>query len=110
MESSFAKGPAGEVASCEVAPELASTEVTGAATEVAAAATRSAATAPAVGKGQIRRRDWGQADDERRRRCDGCFAEGTKSLTQKPRRAKRLMANWIAARVTKAARVSARFS
>jgi hypothetical protein len=32
------------------------------------------------------------------------------SLTQKPRRAKRLMANWIAARVTKAARVSARFS
>jgi hypothetical protein len=38
------------------------------------------------------------------------FAQGTKSLTQKPRRAKRLMANWIAARVTKAARVSARFS
>jgi hypothetical protein len=51
MESSFAKGPAGEVASREVAPELASTEVTAAATEVAAAATRSAATAPAVGKG-----------------------------------------------------------
>ena len=36
--------------------------------------------------------------------------ELTKSLTQKPRRAKRLMANWIAARVTKAARVWARFS
>jgi hypothetical protein len=35
---------------------------------------------------------------------------GPKSLTQKPRRSKRLMANWIAARVTKAARVSARFS
>jgi hypothetical protein len=50
MESSFAKGPAGEVASREVTPaELASTEVTAAATKVAAAA-RSAAT-PAVGKG-----------------------------------------------------------
>jgi hypothetical protein len=36
--------------------------------------------------------------------------DAAKSLTQKPRRAKRLMANWIAARVTKAARVSARFS
>jgi hypothetical protein len=40
MESSFTKGPAGEVASREVASaELASTEVTTAATEVTAAAT-----------------------------------------------------------------------
>jgi hypothetical protein len=79
MESSFRKGPAGEAASRKVATrDVASIEVAAAATEVTAAATARSAATPAVGKGQIRRSDWGQADDERRRRCDGCFAEGTK--------------------------------
>ena len=53
MESSFAKGPAGRVASREVGSAgVASTEVTGAATEVTGPATaRSAAATPAMGKG-----------------------------------------------------------